>query len=286
MARTIAQIKKGMTDQFMSDSVIREKYGLKENDTFDSAFSAVSIENILFGIFASAAYVLESLFDTFKVSVDTKIASAIPATVPWYHKICLEYQHGDKLIFDDATQQFVYENVDDSKKKVKYAAIRDKQSYVYILVSGEDSDGLPAALSNDIITAFEQYLAARKPAGIQLEVRTYNPDDIRISMSIQYDSMIVNSDGSLITDTSRYPVEEAIKSYLRSIEYGGVFNKTRLIDAVQRTEGVKDVVLEEVLVKPSSEDDYQTITGNNYESVGGAFKAQDLRNSIKYVTTV
>ena len=286
MARTIAQIKKGMTDQFMNDPVIREKYGLKDGDTFDSVFSTVAMENILFGIFASAAYVLEVLFDTFRAAVDKKIATAVPATIPWYHKVCLEYQHGDKLVLDEATQQYVYEDLDESKKKIKYAAIRDKGAYVYVLVSGEGSDGLPKALSNDIIVAFEQYLAARKPAGIQLEIKTYNPDDIKMTMKVQYDTLIVNPNGSLINNSNIYPVEEAIESYLRSIEYGGVFNKTKLIDAVQKADGVKDVVLNGVLVKSFSEEDYQAVTGNNYESVGGAFKAQDLRNTITYVTEI
>lgn len=286
MARTIAQIKKGMTDQFMNNPVIREQYGLKEGDTFDSVFSTVALENILFGIFASAAYVLEVLFDTFRTAVDKKIAAAVPATIPWYHKVCLEYQHGDRLVIDEATQQYIYEDIDESKRMVKYAAVRDQGAYVYILVSGEDSDGLPNALSNDIIVAFEQYLAIRKPAGIQLEVKTYNPDDIKISMKIQNDTLILNTDGSLINDSSRYPVEEAIESYLRSIEYGGVVNKTRLIDAVQKAEGVKDVVLEEVLVKSFNGEVYQAVTGNNYESVGGAFKARDLRNTISYVDEI
>lgn len=30
MARTVAEIKKTMTDAFMADATIREKYGLKE----------------------------------------------------------------------------------------------------------------------------------------------------------------------------------------------------------------------------------------------------------------
>ena len=34
MARTTAEIKKTMTDAFMADAVIREKYGLSAGDTF------------------------------------------------------------------------------------------------------------------------------------------------------------------------------------------------------------------------------------------------------------
>lgn len=286
MARTIQQIKKSMTDQFMNEPVIREKYGLKEGDTFDSAFSTVSIENILFGIFASAAYVLEVLFDNFTASVEQKIAAAIPATIAWYHTICLEYQHGDDMVLDEATQQYVYPEVDLSKRKVKYAAVRDKGSYVDILVSGEDAEGLPTALANDVIIPFESYLKARKPAGIQLYIHTYNPDDIQIGLKIQYDPLIVSPSGSLISDSSRYPVEEAIETYLRGIDYGGVFNKTKLMEAVQSANGVQDLELVSVSVKAFTDEEYQSVQGNNYESVGGAFKARDLRNKITYVSAL
>lgn len=286
MARTIQQIKKSMTDQFMNEPVIREKYGLKEGDTFDSAFSTVSIENILFGIFASAAYVLEVLFDNFTASVEQKIAAAIPATIAWYHTICLEYQHGDDMVLDGATQQYVYPEVDLSKRKVKYAAVRDKGSYVDILVSGEDAEGLPTALANDVIIPFESYLKARKPAGILLDIHTYNPDDIQIGLKIQYDPLIVSPSGSLISDSSRYPVEEAIETYLRGIDYGGVFNKTKLMEAVQSANGVQDLELVSVSVKAFTDEEYQSVQGNNYESVGGAFKARDLRNKITYVSAL
>lgn len=286
MARSIKEIKKSMTDQFIAEPVIREKYGLTESDTFEGSFSSVSIEAILFGIIASMAYVLEKLFDSFKASVETTIAAAIPATVAWYHKICLEYQHGDQLVLDSATQQYRYEQVDASKQKVKYAAVRDKGGYVSILVSGEGADGYPIALSNDIIRPFEQYITTRKPAGVQVEIDTYDPDDIKISIAVQYDPLVMNSNGSLINDINRYPVEEAIESYLRSILYGGVFNKTKLSDAIQSADGVVDFILESVETKPVTAVSFEPVTGQNYSAVGGAFKAVDLRNTIEYVTSI
>ena len=48
MARSVQEIKKQMTDAFMADELIREKYQLQEGDTFDARFSLVSLENILF----------------------------------------------------------------------------------------------------------------------------------------------------------------------------------------------------------------------------------------------
>ena len=53
MARSINDIKKTMTDAFMADADIREKYGLTADDTFDDSFSSVSLEKILFYIIAA-----------------------------------------------------------------------------------------------------------------------------------------------------------------------------------------------------------------------------------------
>lgn len=282
MARTIKQIKKAMTDQFMKDENIRSMYGLNESDTFDGSFSAVSLESILFGIVASAVYVLEVFFDSFRKDVDARIEKAVLASIPWYHKICLEYQHGDGLVLDEATQQYVYEVEDDQKRIVKYAACRDNGGGVYILVAGDDGSGVPTALSDSVLTAFRQYINARKPAGVVVDVYSYDPDDIQISITVQYDPLVLNADGSLISDPSVYPVEDAVNGYLADIIYGGRFNRTRLTDAVQAAEGVADVVLGAVSTKRASADEYMENDGQNITSVGGSFKASDLRDTIRY----
>ena len=58
MARTIAEIKKEMTDVYMSNSIIRDLYGITCDSDFDSVFSPVSIESTLFYIFAATAHVI------------------------------------------------------------------------------------------------------------------------------------------------------------------------------------------------------------------------------------
>ena len=286
MARTIKQIKKSMTDQFMADPVLREKYGLAANDTFDGSFSAVSFESILFGIVAAAIYTLEAIFDAFRREIDTKIADSVVASIPWYHKICLEYQHGDNLVLNEATSEYVYELIDDSKKLVKFAACRDRGGGVYILVAKEGADGYPEALSNDVLTAFREYINRRKPAGVITDVYSYNPDDITLSIRVQYNPILLNSDGSLITDPSVFPVEDAVNNYLASILYGGTFNRNKLIDAVQSVEGVQDLILGEVFAKASDAQSYNVVEGNNYTSVGGSFRSANLRNTISYVLEI
>ena len=286
MARTIREIKAAMTQQFMSDPTIVEMYGFTEGAVFEDTFSAVSLESIWFSIVASAIYVLETLFDLFRADVDKKISGAVVASIPWYHKIALEFQYGDSLVFDEATQGFVYPVVDTTKQLVKFAACRDMGGGVYVLVSGADSSGNPVALSSDVLSAFESYLRERKPAGVILSVNSLNPDLVRSVMTVQYDPQVLTPDGELITDPSVKPVEDAVNAYLKGIVYGGVLNKTKLVDAVQGARGVIDVVLTSVSVKPANGSSYEVVTGNNYRSVGGSFKSNNLTSGITYVVSL
>lgn len=282
MARTISDIKKSMTDQFMSDAVLLEKYGIKSGDSFDAKFSKVSLENILFSIVAAAIYAVESMMDFFKADVEKRISESIVASIPWYHQICLEYQHGDELIFDETTKEFKYAVEDDSKRVIKYASVRDNAAGVDILVSADDN-GKPKALSDDVLTVFKQYLNARKPAGVLVNVRSYDPDILRLKIRVQFDAMVLNSDGSLISNPAVFPVEQAIQGYISGIVYGGIFNKTRLVDAVQNAAGVDDVVLDEVMTRPVTRAEFIEVTGNNAKSVSGSFVVNSLKENIEYV---
>ena len=275
-----------MTEQFMSDSTIIERYGFEAGSTFDSVFSAVSLESIWFSIVAAAIYVLETLFDAFKEDVDAKIAETVVASIPWYHKISLEFQYGDSLVFDEKTQGFVYPVIDESKQIVKFAACRDLGGQVYVLASKDNGSGSPAALSSDELSAFDAYLRQRKPAGVLLQTASFSPDQVRVNVTVQYNPQILLPDGQLIAEPGVYPVEDAINNYLHGIVYGGSLNKTKLVDAIQGAAGVVDVVLGEVSVKTASESDYTPVAGNNYPSVGGSFVSNNLRSSISYVLSL
>ena len=281
MARSINDIKKTMTDAFMADADIREKYGLAADATFDDSFSSVSLENILFYIIAACCHVLEVFFDTHKADVDTKISRAVVASVPWYHKMALQFQYGDVLVFDEATQQYVYATSNLEKQKVKYVAVRDRGSSIQILVSGE-KDERPAVLSDDVLTAFKSYMNRIKIAGVILAIRSLPADLITVSATVHIDPLVIDKQGTRISDGSK-PVEEAVENYLKGILYGGTFNKTKLVDAIQSVEGVADVELLSCSYSTDEGRNYKTISGNNYTAVGGSFVASGLSNTLSYV---
>ena len=282
-----------MTQQFMSDSVIRTKYGITGAATFDETFSKVSLENIWFSIVASSIWALESLFDAFREDVDAKIATAVLASIPWYHKIALEFQYGDQLVFDEETKQFVYPEIHPNKQVVKYAACRDVGGGVYVLAAGANSAGNPVALDADVLTAFESYLNQRKPAGVIVEVgekatkKGLKVGDRVCTIGGIYATVVAIKDDVLtVEDTSVRPVDAAINYYLRNIEYGGVLNKTALVDAIQAVPGVVDIKLNKVAVRSAISSAWKEVVGNNYESYSGAFRSNNLPADIHYVLSI
>jgi hypothetical protein len=281
MARTIAEIKRTMTDAFMANATLREAYGLAEGDTFERSFSAVSIESILFYIVAACCHVMEALFDRHRQEVDDKIGRAVVASVPWYYKIARQFQYGDALTFDETTSQWRYPAIDEKKRLVRYVAVRDRGTSIQVLASA-DKDGLPEPLSADVLTAFKHYMNRVKIAGVVLNVRSLPADSIQVRAMVQVDPLILSANGTRNGDGAK-PVEAAINAYLRGITYGGTFNKTSLVDAIQAVEGVVDVTLGECLYKAASDADFRLVAGNNYTAEGGSLVAIGLQNSIRYV---
>ena len=281
MARTVAEIKKQMTDAFMADATIREKYGLREGDTWSGSFSSVSLESIMFFIVAACCHVLEVVFEEYVKVVDDKVSMAVVASVPWYYKMAKAFQYGDSLVLNEDTQQYGYATIDEGKRVVKYAAVRDRGTSVQILVSGE-KDGKPVALSNNVLTVFKEYMNRVKVAGVVLSIRSKNADKMVIRAKVYVDSLVINSDGTLISDGSK-PVEEAINTYLANIVYGGTFNKTKLTNAILGVEGVSDVEIGECSYMEDGGTEYTVIKGNNYTALGGCFVSEGLSNSLSYV---
>lgn len=282
MARSIKDIKHEMTDSFMRNATLREAYGISgDNYDWNDWFSKASVENILIYIVAVAIHTLEVLFDLLKSETDERIAANVVATVGWYHAQAMAFQYGDPLVFDPETGKLGYAIEDDTKKVVKYCAVRDMSGMVRMLVSTDD-DGLPAPLSEDVLAAFKSYINAVKMAGTYIEVASLDADKLMINAEVQVDPLVLTPDGTRITDGSK-PVEDAVMNYLKNIVYGGVFNKTKCVDAIQSVEGVVDVTLGVVSKKTSTELAFTPITGNNYESVSGSFIAESLDKTISYV---
>lgn len=281
MARTVSEIKKTMTDAFMADANIREKYGLKEGDTWNRCFSSVSLESIMFFIVAACCHVLEVVFEEYVKVVDDKVSMAVVASVPWYYKMAKAFQYGDSLVLNEDTQQYGYATIDEGKQVVKYAAVRDRGTSVQILVSGE-KDGKPVALSNSVLTVFKEYMNRVKVAGVVLNISSKESDKLSISATISVDSLVIDENGVKLSDGTM-PIEEAIENHLKDIQYGGTFNKTKLISAILSVDGVEDVELGTCSYKRDGDLSWTTLAGNNYIGESGSYIPEKLSETLSYV---
>lgn len=280
MARSISEIKRTMTDAFMQDEAIRKAYDLPEGKTrFADCFSAVSLENLLFYIVAACHYVLESIFEKFTQDVEQKISRAVVASIPWYFDKAKAFQYGDALVLNPRTFGYEYAKINTLKQLVKYVAVRDRGASIEMLVSTEQN-GKPTPLSDEVLTAFKHYINAIKIAGVVINVRTRKADELSIAVKVVVDPLKINRQGVDIASSEKV-VEHAIENYLADIVYGGTFNKTKLVDAIQRVDGVVDVALG--VCKYKAGDEFKEIAGNNYTAVGGSFIAVGLDKTIEYV---
>lgn len=248
MARTVADIKKIMTDKFMNDEVMSGVYGYEIGASWDATFSKVSIENILFYIVAFCINIFEQLQDDTKKDITTIVTNNHYGNAEWYNVQAKLFQSGDELVMINGIPGYAV--VDEQKQIVKYSATVPGK-VIIVKVAGEENGELVQienTVENPHIDRLQTYFNRIKPSGTRVVVLGANSDYIKVTGTVYYDSLLFNADGSLIIGGSR-PIDIAIQTYLKSIEFNGRLVKQKLIDAIQAVKGVTDVENIQVLAK-------------------------------------
>jgi hypothetical protein len=210
---TLKDIKKSVTDEFMSRDDVRSLYGFTAGTNFDDYFAVASIENILFYIISYIIYIREKAHELWQSDVEATALETRYGTKQWWHKMALAWQKGDSItVHDDG--QLEYETTDTTKQINKYCAVIAEGRSVYIRVAKANGDDL-VALSDDEVLEFQSYIDEVKPLGIRAIGQSYEASKISISATIYYDPQ---QDKSIIESN----IKTAINSYLKSIVFGGV----------------------------------------------------------------
>ncbi len=278
MARTVKDIKDEMTAEFVSDSAVVEKYGLDTTKTFDEQFSKVSIESIIFYVFAFCAWTVEKLFDTHKTEVTNYIDEMKPHSLRWYVNKTKLFRIGQSLIegTDQYSDEGLTEKEIEDRQIVKYAAASEQNATLYIKVAGSG----PKPISEEQQQALTEYLAEIKDAGVRIVVRNANADKIKMSLRIFYNPMILQSNGNSLQGGT--PVIDAIQQYVENLPFNGEFRKVDLVDALQQVEGV--VMPELVSVSTSVATSYYKILDDAYEKPFSGYYEFDIESTtIEYI---
>ncbi len=263
MARTVEEIKKDMTAEFMRMEAVKSRYGLDGSKSFADCFSMASLENIIFYVFAVAVWALEKLFDLHRADVDARIEQLEPHTLRWYVSKAKAYMQGQKLVTDCDyydTEGMTEQDIA-AAKVVKYAVATESNTVVYIKVARE-VDGNPAALTAGQLEGLTSYMNEIKDAGVSVQLRNEPADQMRIDLLIYYDPtlLIIDANGNG-SQNDKDPVRETTKQVIENLPFNGMFRKSDLMAALQALPCVEVADIKSVKVKPRNGAEWQTVEG-------------------------
>jgi hypothetical protein len=243
MARTIEQIKAGMTAEFVANSTIVALYGLDRSKTFDEQFSKASLESLFYYVVAAAFWTLETLFDTHKKEVSDIISNQKPHTAKWYANRSKAFQHGYDLPED--SDQYDNSTIDDDAIKtsqiITHAAAVEESGKLTLKVAKNGNGDDLQELSATELTEFKEYMSRIKDAGVNLLIISEPADTLTLDLTIYYNPLVLQktTEGKLVNILSQEPVvENTIREYLRNLPFNGTLVLAYLIDKLQTVDGV------------------------------------------------
>ena len=183
-------------------------------------------------VVAVAHWLLQVLFDEHKKEVDSKLATQRAHNQYWYAAKAKAFQYGHALV----PEKDYYKTIDEKTMVVSHAAVDEINGKLFIKVAKDNGSSLMPLTEE--LDAFIQYLQRVKDAGVKITVISEQGDDLRLVMDIWYDPQLLNEDGSLIRDPSRFPARDTINRFISRLPFNGEFVPTLLVDALQETEGI------------------------------------------------
>lgn len=293
MARTTQEWKEIIGNEYMSLSAVQIIYSLTADEIsagFSATFSIVSIENLLFYAFGYACFLIQSIVESAQESIQAIVDKNYICNDAYWHDALLGFQSGDDLTLNAITKRYEYAVIDSSKQIIKRVAVREKYDAddsnkykVFIYVAGE-SNGEIIPLTNAQKSELEPYIFKKKPSGVLTKLISGDGDTLDIALTVNYNPLLLNSDGELINDSSK-PVDLAAENYIKVLNtdyFKGNLNVTRFVDSIQGATGVVDVKITGLSINSVA----KTELWGTYESTNGWFKIGTLTVTYQPQTSI
>lgn len=231
-------------------------------------------------IFAYVSWLLHRLWLIYEQRLNTAAAAVIPHTAYWYSVKAKEFQLGDALTVVDGA--IIYPIIDESKRIVAVSAVKENDGKLVLKVAKASASGLEPLDASEL-SAFDGYIKSIKDAGVSILIVSQNADVLKLELSIYYNPIIPLA-------TIQNNVESAINNYLLNLPFDGIFRRTKLVDALQKIEGVVDINIDVCEASVS----YVTTSAFNpvetfYDTVAGYMNIDSnfpLNGSINYISNV
>lgn len=262
MARTTQDIRRSISEAFIADPTIQQGYHLTPGKTFEEQFSKVSLEAILFWVFASAIHALEELFDLHRKDVAELVAEAEPHTLRWYARKAKAYLHGHTLLpySDQYDLSTLTPEEIDKLRIVRYAVASEQNNIVYIKVAGRDEEGKPKVLPKDTLEALRLYMQQVKDAGVPVRIISSPGDELRLSLTIYLQPVLLSPQGKPTPGRDK-AIRKVIEDNISTLPFDGVFRPSDLIVALSSQSGVEASDVTSATTTQAGSDSWQYIFG-------------------------
>lgn len=265
--RTISEIKESICAAFMNNEDVARLYSLPAGSDFSSCFSKVSIVNLLFYIFACAAWTLEQLFAAHREEVDARIEEILPHRPKWYRDRVLAFMKDRALVTEtDRYDTSVMSDAEiEAARVVKHAVAVENPdaSLLTVKVAGE-KDGVRCKLDETTEAQLGAYLSEIKDAGVRIGLVNIDPDTFNCQVDIYYDPMLLPTD---VEQACR----EVVKRYVENLPFNGEYTNMALVDALQVVPGVRIVEFKTATTSVAGESTLTAIDAK-YTPAAGYFK--------------
>jgi hypothetical protein len=242
--KTIKDYKDMITAEFMANEDTQKRYGFGENETFDNRFSTVSIESILFYVFAFGMWVIAMLFDKHRADVQSELETLKPHNLFWYANKAKAYQHNIELPKNEYGEVIadVYTTSNEIAKIVKYAVARETRNnsiIVKVAKHTSDTDRTPQRLSIDELSGLRRYFSQIKDAGVPISVISNDADSMEVNVTIYYNPiLLLLNDGVLRDSSGSNVVRDAIEQVVENLPFNGDCRISDILEAIKNISGV------------------------------------------------
>ena len=284
MARTVNEIFNQMVTQKTSEPGLS---GL-------TSTSLTSIWRLLFYICAVSIKVIEDLFDVHTAQIEARALEIPVGVLPWYGAESLNFQFGDTLVFSNGV--LAYPVIDTDKQIVEYASATIENGLVTIKAAAIDGSGNAIKLEDKAVgslAAFSNYWIEKRFAGTAITITSLDPDLMKSYYRVVYNPQVLASDGSLLSDSGTFPVEDAIDAFLQGFQTTNNFDDAmkvlNLTDAIQSATGVFNAIALDVQAKKDGGSYIDVLADSNqeYRAFAGYMKidpAFPLSGTLTYVS--
>lgn len=255
--------------------------------------SKVAIWRLWIYIISFSHWKQENLYDEHRLEIEKILREDTRGRTAWYRQMALKFQYGHQLV--PKTDFYNNDGVSLDKiaatKIIKYAAVTEvktNNSTLLIIKIATEQNGVLTPVNEHQLASFRSYIDEIKFAGVKINIINYTPDRLRIHMRVVRDPLLIDENGLEIL-TARYPVNDAIFSFLKELPFDGKLSLQKLEEKILAIKGINDLSLdlaETAWIDPDKNKygDWEKVDINKIP-VSGYFKI-NLNENNEYKSTI